>query len=193
MKYQKMTTLDITAFIQAEGKIRFDQQLRLDLNWEETLDTNRLNHFLELANISRKSDPANLILNLGAGEYKDGQFYLNQTGVLFFAKEPTDRHFHISVVCALFKGTGKAYILDRKELTGNLIENIAALLLRCDYIEKMGSGIERIYAALEKENCPGVKITYNTMFTLEFPRPTYITATETSDNRSDTTMGKNFY
>ena len=113
---QKMSTADITAFIQMEGKVRFDQQLRLDLDWEEALDVNRLNHFLKLAKISPKPDTANLLLNLGAGDDKNGQFHLNQTGVLFFAKEPTKRLFHVSVVCALFKGTGKAYILDRKEL-----------------------------------------------------------------------------
>jgi ATP-dependent DNA helicase RecG len=126
---QKMKTHDITAFIQAEGKIRFDQQLRLDLNWEEAIDESRLKHFLQLANISPKSDTANLLLNLGAGDYNDGQFYLNQTGVLFFTKEPTQRLFHVSVVCALFKGTGKAYILDRKELTGNLLENVEDALI----------------------------------------------------------------
>ncbi len=267
---QKMKTHDITAFIQAEGKIRFDQQLRLDLNWEEALDESRMKHFLQLANISPISDTANLLLNLGAGDYKDGQFYLNQTGVLFFTKEPTQRLFHVSVVCALFKGTGKAYILDRKELTGNLLENvedaliflkkhlqlrweitsestrrkeilelpevalreamvnavchrdyleqgaqvmveifddrveiynpgglpqglpekdfgrrsvcrnpnIAGLLLRCDYIEKMGTGIERIREALEREGCPKIKIRYDTMFTLEFPRPTFFKTDE---------------
>ena len=53
---------------------------------------------------------------------------------------------------------------------------IASLLLRCDYIEKMGTGIERIRSALEKENCPKVNIRFNTMFTLEFPRPTYVKA-----------------
>jgi ATP-dependent DNA helicase RecG len=262
---QKMSTADITAFIQAEGKIRFDEQLRLDVEWRKALDEGRLNHFLKLAKISPKPDTANLLANLGAGDYKNGSFYLNQTGVLFFAKNPTQRLFHVSVVCALFKGTTKAYILDRKELTGSLLENveeallflkkhlqlrweitsrstqrfeilelpevalrealvnavchrdyleqgaqvmveifdnrveiynpgglpkglspkdfgkrsvcrnplIASLLLRCNYIEKMGTGIERIHAALEKENCPKVKIRYNTMFTLEFPRPTY--------------------
>ena len=50
---------------------------------------------------------------------------------------------------------------------------IASLLFRCDYIEKMGIGIERIRAALERENCPKVNIRYNTMFTLEFPRPSH--------------------
>ncbi len=43
--------------------------------------------------------------------------------------------------------------------------NIASLLLRCDYIEKMGSGIERIHAAIVKENCPSVKIRFDIMFT----------------------------
>lgn len=262
---QKMSTHAITAFIQAEGKIRFDEQIRMDLDWREALDEKRLSHFLKLARISPIPETDRLLANLGAGDYKDNRFYLNQTGILFFSKAPTQRLFHVSVVCALFKGTSKAYILDRKELTGNLLENvedallflkkhlqlrweitsastrrieilelpevalreamvnavchrdylehgaqvmveifddrveiynpgglpkglsveefgkrsvcrnplIASLLLRCDYIEKMGTGIERIYTALKREKCPKVKIRYNTMFTLEFPRPTY--------------------
>ncbi|MBU1697689.1 MAG: putative DNA binding domain-containing protein [Proteobacteria bacterium] len=275
---QKMSTLDITAFIQAEGRVRFDQQLRLDLNWTQILDETRLNHFLQLAKISQKTDTENLLVNLGAGDFKDGQFYFNQTGVLFFSKEPSLRLFHVNVICALFKGTTKAYILDRKELTGNLLENIedallflkkhlqlrweitskstrrkeilelpevalreavvnavchrdyleqgaqvmveifddrveiynpgglpkglpekdfgrrsvcrnpniASLLLRCDYIEKMGSGIERIHVALEKENCPKVNIEYNTMFSLVFLRPTYIITREPVKTREET-------
>jgi ATP-dependent DNA helicase RecG len=262
---QKMSTQDITAFIQAEGKVRFEQQLRLDLDWEKTLDETRLEQFLSLAKITPKPDKENLLFNLGAGDFKDGQFYLNKTGVLFFSKEPTKRMFHVSVICVLFKGTGRADILDRKELTGNLLENvedaliflkkhlklrweitagstrrkeilelpevalreavinavchrdyneegahvmveifddrveiynpgglpkglsekdfgrrsvcrnpnIAALLLRCDYIEKMGTGIDRIRAALEKAKCPEVKISFNTMFCLEFARPAF--------------------
>lgn len=276
---QKMSTEDITAFIQAEGKIRFDQRLRLDLDWTDALDKERLNHYLQLANISPKSDIANLLTNLGAGEYKGDQFYLNQTGVLFFAKEPTQRLFHINVVCALFKGISKAYILDRKDLTGSILENIedaliflkkhlqmrweitakstrrkeilelpevalreaiinsvchrdyleeganvmveifddrveiynpgglpkglqekdfgrrsvcrnpiiASLLLRCDYIEKMGSGIERIHTALADARCPEVNIRFNTMFTLEFPRPTFILETDSGDTITDPT------
>jgi ATP-dependent DNA helicase RecG len=80
---QKMNTHDITAFIQSEGRVRFDQQLRMDLDWETVLDDARLAHFLSLAGISQKSDPQNLLLNLGAGDVKDDRFYLNQTGVLF--------------------------------------------------------------------------------------------------------------
>ena len=279
---QKMCTHDITAFIQAEGKVRFDQQLRLDLNWKDILDERRLSHFLQLSNISPKRDTINLLLNLGVGDFKDGQFYLNQTGVLFFSKDPILRLFHVSVVCALFKGIGKAYILDRKELTGNILENveealifikkhlqlrweitrestrrketlelpevalreamvnavchrdyteqgahvmvevfddrveiynpgglpkglsekdfgkrsicrnpnIAALLLRCTYIEKMGSGIERIHAALKKENCPDVSIRFDTMFSLEFLRPTFLKIQKGNKRMSEKTSEK---
>ncbi|MDA8133163.1 MAG: helix-turn-helix domain-containing protein [Desulfobacteraceae bacterium] len=268
---QKMSTADITAFIQSEGRVRFDQQLRLDLDWETILDHSRLEHFLSLSKITQRSDTKNLLLNLGAGDLKNNRFYLNQTGMLFFAKDPAFRQPFVNVVCALFKGTAKAYILDRKELSGNILENveeallflkkhlqlrweitkdsarrkeilelpevalreavinavchrdyfeqgaqvmveifddrveihnpgglpkglpekdfgkrsvcrnpnIAALLLRCDYIEKMGTGIERIYEALKKENCPPVKIEYTTLFSLVFSRPSYITPWET--------------
>lgn len=263
---QKMNTADITAFIQSEGKVRFDQQLRMDLDWKAVLDNSRLEHFLSITGITQRGDTENLLLNLGAGDEKEGRFYLNQTGMLFFAKDPAARQPFVNVVCALFKGTTKAYILDRKELIGNILENvedallflkkhlqlrweitkdsprrqeilelpevalreavinavchrdyfeqgaqvmveifddrveihnpgglpkglpekdfgkrsvcrnpnIAALLLRCDYIEKMGTGIERIYEALKKENCPPVKIEYTTLFSLVFLRPSYI-------------------
>lgn len=72
---------------------------------------------------------------------------------------------------------------------------IAGLLLRCNYIERMGSGIERIRMALAKEQCPEVRIRYNTMFTLDFPRPTYQEAdlglaTKTSEKMSEKTSEK---
>lgn len=274
----KMSTADITAFIQSEGKVRFDQQLRMDLDWKEVLDQSRLAHFLSLTGITRKKDVENLLFNLGAGDEKEGLFYLNQTGILFFAKDPAARQPFVNVVCALFKGTTKAYILDRKELAGNILENvedallflkkhlqlrweisndsprrreilelpevalreavvnavchrdyfeqgaqvmveifddrveihnpgglprglperdfgkrsvcrnpnIAALLLRCDYIEKMGTGIERIYEALKNENCPPVKIEYDRLFSLVFSRPSYITPRDAEDPREKT-------
>ncbi|HEB93338.1 MAG TPA: winged helix-turn-helix transcriptional regulator [Gammaproteobacteria bacterium] len=262
---QKMRTEDITAFIQAEGRVRFEQQLRRDLVWQEELDQKRLDHFLELANISKPEHLQTLLLNLGVGDYQGDRFYLNQAGVLFFAKEPTKRLFHVSVICALFKGTGKSIILDRKEFAGNMLENIedallylkqhlqlrwiitgesarrrevlelpeaalreavinavchndyleegaqvtteifddrveihnpgglpkglkpeefgtrsvcrnpliASLLLRCNYIEKLGTGIGRIHDALQAEDCPMVKPRFSGFFTLEFPRPSY--------------------
>lgn len=258
---QKMGTTEITEFIQAEGKVRFDEQLRQDLPWKKALDEKRLNHFLDLAGITHRKDLNTLLLNLGAGDIKNHIFYFNQAGVLFFSREPNHRLFHVSVICALYKGTGKAVILDRKELAGSIIENIedallflkkhlnlrqeitslqrrevweipevalregvvnaichrdyfekgaqvmieifddrveinnpgglpkglsekdfgkrsicrnplvASLLLRSGYIEKMGTGIDRIRTALTKGKCPEVNISFDAFFTLSFPRP----------------------
>lgn len=47
---------------------------------------------------------------------------------------------------------------------------IASLLLRCDYIEKMGTGIKRIQKALVKEKCAPVVPSFDYFFTLTFPR-----------------------
>ncbi|MBF0405867.1 MAG: putative DNA binding domain-containing protein [Candidatus Riflebacteria bacterium] len=258
---QKMGTAEITAFIQAEGKVRFDEQLRQDLPLKKSLDEKRLNHFLDLAGITHRKDVTTLLLNLGAGEIKNKTFCFNQAGVLFFSREPNLRLFHVSVICALYKGIGKAVILDRKELAGSIIENvedallflkkhlnlrqeitslqrrevweipevalregvvnaichrdyfekgaqvmievfddrveisnpgglpkglsekefgkrsvcrnplIASLLLRSGYIEKMGTGIDRIRTALTKAKCPQVSISFKGFFTLSFPRP----------------------
>lgn len=259
---QKMNTADITAFLQSEGRVRFDKQLRLDLNWKDVLDESRLLHFLKLSNLQNRDDKANLLANLDVGEFKGGQFYLNQTGVLFFAKEPTRRLSHATVVCAIFKGSDRVFILDRKEFSGSLIENvdsallylrqhlntrfeitgktarrteilelpevalrealvnavthrdyfeegasvsveifddrvdiynpgglpkglplsqfgersvcrnplIASLMLRCEFIEKMGTGIRRIKEALSSAECPDVKIRTEGIFTISFPR-----------------------
>jgi ATP-dependent DNA helicase RecG len=205
------------------------------------------------------------------------QFHLNQTGILFFAKNPGYRLFHVSVICALFKGTNKAYILDRKEFNGSIIENIdesllylrqhlqlrwqitnantqrqeilelpetalreaivnalchrdylqegaqvtveifddrveiynpgglpkglkaeefgtrsvcrnpliASLLLRCHYIEKLGTGIDRIRSALTLANCPDIDVRFNTLFSLKFQRPFHL---KTSEKTSEKTL-----
>ena len=77
---QKMSTATITAFIQSEGKIRFDEQLRMDLDWQQALDADRLKHFLDLSKIQPSSDIPSSLYNLGAGDFKNSQFYLNQAG-----------------------------------------------------------------------------------------------------------------
>ncbi|MGD9158379.1 MAG: putative DNA binding domain-containing protein [Desulfobacteraceae bacterium] len=121
---QKMSTADITAFIQAEGKVRFDEQLKTDLDWKKVLNEKRLKHFLNLSGITNRGNKQDLLFNLDAGDFKDNEFYFNQAGILLFSKTPVKHIFHSSVVCALFKGLNKTYILDRKELTGNLLENV---------------------------------------------------------------------
>lgn len=96
-------------FIEAEGRVRFVQQLRMDLNWKEVIDHSLLEHFLSLTGITRRGGTEKMLFNLGIGDEKNGRFYLNQTGILFFSKDPALRQPFVNVVCTLFKGTTKAY------------------------------------------------------------------------------------
>ncbi len=50
---------------------------------------------------------------------------------------------------------------------------MASLLLRCNYIEKLGAGIGCFRSALKNASCPNVKPSYSGFFTLEFSRPSY--------------------
>ncbi len=50
----------------------------------------------------------------------------------------------------------------------------------------MGSGIERVHEASRRGGGPELEIEYNTMFSLEFPKPTYITTREPGETREKT-------
>lgn len=126
---EKMNTAQIIKFVQSEGRIKFDELLFKKYPFEEIFDSEKLNHFLSLKNISKSIEDADILSNLGVLEFVDDQAYLTHTGVLFFAKTPTKYIPHSNVVCARFQGNDKATILDKKELSGDLISNIEGAIL----------------------------------------------------------------
>ncbi len=148
-------------------------QKHLQLRWEITSKSTRRKEVLELPEVALREAMVNAVC------HRD---YLEEGAQVMV--EVFDDRVEIYNPGGLPKGLPEKDF-GRRSVCRN--PNIAGLLLRCDYIEKMGSGIERIHYALEKENCPGVKIHYNTMFTLEFPRPTYVKEQEISQNASEKT------
>ena len=79
-----------------------------------------------------------------AADIRDGLCFTN-AGALFFRKNDEDIEFrHAGVVCALYKGANKVYILDAKELNGDLLSKVDDAVvflkkhLRLSY--KIGSG-----------------------------------------------------
>jgi ATP-dependent DNA helicase RecG len=78
----------------------------------------------------------------------------------------------------------KAKDFGKKSVCRNSI--IASLLLRAEYIERMGTGINRIKEAIKAANCSEPEFDYDTFFTLTFPRPaTAKTTQETSEKTSE--------
>lgn len=121
---QKMRTDEIREFFQNEGRIRFDELINEKFNFENHFDENKLERFLEIAGISKALDTASILINLGIAEKQEGKILLNNAGVLFFSRKLSDIYYHTVVTCARYRGTNKAYIIDKKDFNDDLVSNV---------------------------------------------------------------------
>ena len=119
---QKMTRNEIIESFKAEGKTRFDELTEPKFKYPKDFDKNKLMRFLELAELSKSIKPESALMNIGSAVKQEGSLHFNNSGVLFFAKEP-QRFVPWSVfTVVLFKDKNGVDIIDRKEITGSLFE-----------------------------------------------------------------------
>jgi ATP-dependent DNA helicase RecG len=119
----KLNTQDIIEFIKTEGRVKFDELLVTDLDYATQLDDDAVKNYLSLSGITPVSNTDELLINLGV-VVQTPSYVLNNTGALFFAKHPASVCPHATVVCVAYKGNQKVDILDKKEFSFNLIQNI---------------------------------------------------------------------
>lgn len=259
---QKLDRNDIIEFFQSEGKIRFDELVNLRFDYDTHFDHAKFDIFLRLAGISKILDTPSMLVNLGVAEKQDGKLIFNNSGILFFSKNLDNIYSNTAVTCALFDGTEKIDILDRRDFNEDIISNIdgamiflkrylavkyemtgeprrreipeipfdalreavinavahrdyfekgtnvmveifddrveitnfgglvkglkpedfgkrsmprnpkiASLLNRIEYIEKMGTGINKIRKMVKDAGLPPAEFEYNTFFSVTFKRP----------------------
>jgi ATP-dependent DNA helicase RecG len=121
---QKMSTDDIIAFIQNEGRVKFDEIFDKRFDFEKDFDNSKYQSFIRKCKISAEYDYKDVLQNLGLLTVDDNKPLLNNTGILFFATNPTRIFLHSVVTGVLYKGKEKINILDRKDFSGDLISNI---------------------------------------------------------------------
>ncbi len=126
---QKMTTRDITEFIQAEGKVRFDEIVRDDVVFENYFEPKVFCRFLELARITRTMNDNAILQNLGVLVHKNQKLYFNNAGLLVFSEQLSPHLYFANITCALYKGIEKVTVLDKKDYAGDLISNIEDAIL----------------------------------------------------------------
>ena len=126
---QKMSTREIRAFMQAEGRIRFDEMLRNDLTFQQIFEPELLNDFLTKADLKVHLEPIPILENLGVLAWQGNLPVLNNAGLLFFCKDMYPVLYQATLTCALYKGLHKAHILDRKDFSGSLLSNIDNALI----------------------------------------------------------------
>ncbi|MDP3103483.1 MAG: ATP-binding protein [Candidatus Methanoperedens sp.] len=121
---QKLDRDDIIEFFKSEGKIRFDELINLKFDYDTHFDPKKLDKFLILAGISRVMDVPSILVNLGVAERQEGKVIFNNTGILLFSKNLQNIYYHTAVTCALYKGTEKVDVLDRRDFNEDIISNI---------------------------------------------------------------------
>ena len=112
---QKLNRDEIVAFIKSEGKVRFDELVCTKFNYKQHFDPQKLDKLLLLSGISKLLDNQTMLVNLDVAEKREGRIIVNNTGAFFFSKKLSDIYFHTAVTCALYKGTEKVQVLDRRE------------------------------------------------------------------------------
>jgi ATP-dependent DNA helicase RecG len=121
---QKLTRDEIFDFAVSEGKIRWDEQINKDFDFEKDFDESKLNQYLKLAGLTKNIPIKEILINLRVAQYVGTEFKFNNAGVLFFAKEPGKFFINSKVVCCLLQNNNKTYILDKKILDNGIISNI---------------------------------------------------------------------
>ena len=113
---QKLGRNEIISFVQSEGRIRFDELAKPEAKVYEVLNKKAFDKYLNLSGITNVLPSEQILMNLGCCVNADEQATLTNAGVLFFSNDPMSYIPQAQVICALYKGTEKITVLDRKDL-----------------------------------------------------------------------------
>lgn len=95
----------------------FEKRLVEDFSFELEFDEQKLHNFLEKANMPLDLAPEQALLELNCGKLVNGEFVINNSGLLFFAKKPQRMLPWVFIRCSRLKGTN---FIDKQKIAGNL-------------------------------------------------------------------------
>lgn len=105
----------------SEERKGFDRELVKDFNFELEFDEQKMQAFLEKAKMPLDLVPEQALHEIGCGKLVDGQFVINNAGVLFFAKRSERFVKENYVTCIKYKGESVMHMIDRKAIYGDLV------------------------------------------------------------------------
>ena len=127
---QKLTTSEIREFMEREDLINFDTVRCKEFIYSKHFDKEKLFSFLDRAKVTyKKKDQLLLLKNLKVAKKIKEKLIFNNAGALFFSKNLEDIYSHTKVSCAIFRGTERIKILDRKIYNKDILSNIEDALL----------------------------------------------------------------
>ena len=115
---QQMAREEIREFFFREGLIRLDESPCRSFDPEVEITPERWSTFSSCAGVSGDLDPMTVLENLHL--VKDGM--VTHAGAWLLADDITRFTLTAGVTCAVFRGSSKTHILDRKEFTGSVYD-----------------------------------------------------------------------
>ena len=115
---QQMAREEIREFFFREGLIRLDESPCRSFDPEVEITPERWSTFSSRAGVSGDLDPMTVLENLHL--VKDGM--VTHAGAWLLADDITRFMLTAGVTCAVFRGSSKTHILDRKEFTGSVYD-----------------------------------------------------------------------
>lgn len=97
-------------------------------DYRKDFDNSKFATFLKLSGLSASIKPKDAVVNLDAAQLQGGKLHFNNSGVLFFAKNPQKFISWSVFTVALFKDKVGVDIIDRKEITGSLFEIVEQVM-----------------------------------------------------------------
>ena len=128
---QKMNRDRIVEFLQTEGKVRFEEQVHKKFNFKKDYSPAKLAGYLKLAGITPNLDDTAILTNLGMAETAGASVKMKNAGVLFFTESVRLLCEQATITCAVFDGTERVHVLNRKDYDEDIITNINSALHPC--------------------------------------------------------------
>ncbi|MBI5624341.1 MAG: putative DNA binding domain-containing protein [Elusimicrobia bacterium] len=126
---QKMSQDELLRFVRNQGPSFFDETPCRDFKYPSNFSVQAFKNFLRASKITAGSiSREDLLVNLGIAKRGRRNLVFTNAGVLFFAKRPQLFHLQSRVTCILFQGTARTTILDRKDFSGVLADNVEAAM-----------------------------------------------------------------
>lgn len=126
---QKMTTDQIRDFMESEGRVRFDEVVRRDVDFRSTMSEKLVDQFLAMAGIKNVfQNREHLLHSLGVAKWIDNEVFFNNAGILLFTEHPGFVIPQSTITCVAYSGTDKVDILDRKDFDQDLITSITSAM-----------------------------------------------------------------
>lgn len=123
-----ITSEKLRDFYQQADRIFFDETINDSFDISIDFDYNKLESFRTTSGISSSVSSDQMIRNLRLAEEKNNEKVRNGA-ILLFANDVQKFFDHAIIRCVLFKGVDKRYILDSKDMTGNLIDQYDGAML----------------------------------------------------------------